>query len=181
MKIMVRAAAADKWQKVEEKPFGKEAELQMLLATNPDLIPVQLLGDDRGPIRVFISQAGLPRSGQTDLIGIDEDGNIAIIEAKLASNQEIKRKVIGQILEYAAYLWQKPYEDFDAVVQTKRGKSLVQLMQEVEKEEEDWSAEEFRKAVTTNLREGRFALFIVVDEINEELRRTPLPRAWKLG
>jgi hypothetical protein len=172
MKIMVKGSGRDKWQKVEERAFVKEAELQELLSGNPDLIPVEMLGDERKPIRVSIREAHLPGSGQTDLIGIDEDGNIAIIEAKLASSQEIKRKVIGQILEYAAYLWKKPYEEFDGIVRARRGRGLIELMQEVPKEEEgDWSPEEFQKAVSDNLREGRFGLFIVVDEINEELRR----------
>jgi len=61
-----------------------------------------MLGDERKPIRVWVREAHLPGSGLTDLIGLDEDGNISIIETKLASSQEIKRKVIGQILEYAA-------------------------------------------------------------------------------
>jgi hypothetical protein len=107
MKIMIKARGNDKWQKVDERTFGKEAELQELLSSNPDLIPVEMLGDERKPIRVWLREASLPGSGHTDLIGVDEDGNISIIEAKLASNQEIKRKVIGQILEYAAYLWKR--------------------------------------------------------------------------
>lgn len=172
MKIMVKASGKGNWQKVEEWAFGKEVELQELLSTNPDLIPVEMLGDERKPIRVSVREAGLPGAGHTDLIGIDEEGNIAIVEAKLASNQEIKRKVIGQILEYGAYLWKKSYTEFDDIVRARRnGRSLVELMQEAPKEEEDWSADEFREAVTDNLNQGRFGLFIVVDEINEELRR----------
>jgi hypothetical protein len=172
MKIMVKTNSKGMWQKVEEWAFGKEVALQELLAANPDLIPVEMLGDERKPFRVSVREAGLPGSGQTDLIGIDEDGNIAIVEAKLAANQDIKRKVIGQILEYGAYLWKKSYTEFDEIVRARRnGRSLIDLMQEAPKEEEDWSADDFRDAVTDNLNEGRFGLFIVVDEINEELRR----------
>lgn len=172
MKIMVKGNGAGKWQKIEEKAFEKETELQELLSSNPDLIPVELLGDERKPIRVSIREAGLPGSGHTDLIGIDEDGNLAIVETKLASNQEIKRKVIGQILEYAAYLWKKTYAEFDDIVRSRRNQGLVELMQNAPKEdEEEWSPEKFRKAIEINLKDGRFGLFIVVDEINEELRR----------
>jgi len=171
MKIMVRAQSKDKWDKVSEHSYENESDLQQFLVKNPDLIPVDILGEGRKPIAVSIPEAGLPGSGHTDLIGLDEDGNIIIVETKLASNAEIKRKVIGQILEYGAYLWQKPYEEFDAMVQARRGRNLVQLIEEVEKEEDDWSSEEFMAAVSANLRDGNFALFIVVDEINEELRR----------
>jgi len=44
-------------------------------------------------------------------------------------------------------------------------------MDSVETEDDDWSPDAFRKAVTSNLQEGRFALYIVVDEVNPELRR----------
>lgn len=171
MKIMVRTDAKGRWQKVDEKTFERETELQLLLYSNLDLIPVEMLDAERRPIRVSVREAGLPGSGQTDLLGVDEDGNIVVVETKLASNQEIKRKVIGQILEYAAYLWQKPYEEFDSIVRARRGKGLIELMQEAEKDDEDWTSEDFRSAVAENLRVGRFGLFIVVDEINEELRR----------
>ncbi len=171
MKIMVKGSGSSRWLKIEERAFGKEVELQELLSSNPDLIPVEMLGDERKPIRVSIREAGLPGSGHTDLIGVDEDGNIAVVETKLASNQEIRRKVIGQILEYAAYLWKKTYGEFDDIVRSRRGRGLIELMQDAPKEDEDWLPEEFQKAVAANLRDGRFDLFIVVDEINEELRR----------
>jgi hypothetical protein len=172
MKIMVKPNGQTRWQKVEERAFEQEKNLQELLADNLDLIPVEMLGDERKPFCVSLREAGLPGSGRTDLIGIDEDGNIAVIEAKLASNQDIKRKVIGQILEYAAFLWKKPYEEFDRLVRSRLGQSLLELMQAVPKDDEEWSPEDFQRKITDNLKEGRFALFIVVDEINDELRRT---------
>ena len=100
IKIMVKVNGQEKWGKVEGKAFTKETELQGLLYANADLIPIEFLGDERKPIRVTVREGGLPGSGQTDLIGVDEDGNIALIETKLASNAEIKRKVIGQICDF---------------------------------------------------------------------------------
>ncbi len=173
MKIMIRTNEKEKWKKVPEHGYVKESDLQQILADSPDLIPTGELGGGRKSIKVAVREAGLPGSGFTDIIGIDESGNITVVETKLAKNPEIKREVIGQILEYAAYLWQKPYEEFDEIIQKKtKGSHLLDLMGKVEKENEEWSAEDFREAVETNLKEGRFALFIVVDEINEELRRT---------
>src|SRR5437016_5240435 len=96
MKIMLREQGKGKWLKVDEHDYEKEAELQQFLLKNPDLIPAELLGEDRKSIAVWISEVGLPGSGTTDLIGIDEDGNIIVIETKLAANAEIKRKVVGQ-------------------------------------------------------------------------------------
>ncbi|MBI3336290.1 hypothetical protein HYZ98_01845 [Candidatus Peregrinibacteria bacterium] len=171
MKIMFKAGSSGKWLKVNERGYAKESELQEMLGASPDLIPVNELGGGRKTIKVAIREGGLPGSGSTDLIGVDEDGNITVVETKLAANEEIKRKVIGQILEYAAYLWQKSYEDFDQIFYRKLGGHLVDLMEQAEKENDEWSREGFRNAVEANLKNGTFALFIVVDTINEELRR----------
>jgi hypothetical protein len=56
---------------------------------------------------------GLPGSGSTDLVAVAADGSILVAECKLAKNDEIKREVIGQILEYGAYLWRMSYEKFE--------------------------------------------------------------------
>jgi hypothetical protein len=93
-----------------------------------------------------------------------------IVEAKLAANQEIKRKVIGQVLEYAAYLWTMSFEDFAGLFRERLGKTPVELMAEAPSEG-DWDPEIFRASVADNLREGRFTILVVVDEINPELRR----------
>jgi hypothetical protein len=170
MQIMVRGKSGDGWQKVTATSFLKESELQSLLLRNPDLIPMEVIESDRKPIRISLQEAGLPGSGKTDLIGLDEDGNVLIVETKLAANEEIKRKVIGQVLEYAAYLWAMSFEDFARLFQERLGKTPVELMADASTEE-DWDPEAFRTSVAENLRDGRFTLLIVVDEINPELRR----------
>lgn len=168
---MMKIKSKDKWSEVDEKGYMDEEELQKILGASPHLIPVGELGGGRKPILVAVREGGLPGSGSTDLIGVDENGNITVVETKLAKNEEIKRKVIGQILEYAAYLWQKPFDEFSDIFYQKLGSRLIDCMEKAEKENKEWSAEEFRDAVEANLKNGAFALFIVVDEINEELRR----------
>jgi hypothetical protein len=81
-----------------------------MLYQSPELIPLR--AGENAP-RVFVRESGLPGSGSTDLLDVDSDGNIYVVECKLASNSEIRRKVIGQVLEYAAFLWNMQYEDFD--------------------------------------------------------------------
>lgn len=58
-----------------------------------------------------VTRARVPGSGFTDLLAFTADGDIVRVECKLEANTEIKRKVIGQILEYAAFLWQMSYEE----------------------------------------------------------------------
>src|SRR5690348_13657668 len=107
MAILFRSQGGQ-WTKVAKLEFANEAELQELIYKSPELIG----GEDHTSV-VFTKEAGLPGSGYTDLIGVDTSGNVLIVETKLAKNPEIRRKVIGQVLEYAAYLWRMHYEDFD--------------------------------------------------------------------
>jgi len=101
----------------------------------------------------MLKEVGLPGSGNTDLVGIDKNGNIFIIETKLATNPEAKRTVIGQILEYAAFLHEREVDWLDAVVRTE--KNGVGITQHFEKEP-DWDKEEFEQKLRDNLQEGTF-------------------------
>jgi len=177
MKIAVRekGKAGRKWNKIADSSYEDEAHLQDLLYKTPDLIPIEDLGEDEVPLKVCIKEAGLPGSGNPDLIGLDERGRIAIIECKLATNPDVKRKVIGQILEYAAYLWRMSYDDFDEIVVNREGEHLVDLMRRRvvdEATEGEWSEDSFREAVAAALRDGNFRLIIAIDALNDELRRT---------
>jgi len=175
MEILLRKKGTRKWEKVSEQKFVNEGVLQDILYKSPEIIPIEKLGENIKEPRVFVKEAGLAGSGSADLIGIDENGGITIIECKLATNADIRRKVIGQLLEYAAFLWQKPFEEFDAICckAEKWGeKHLLDVMREkMETTEEPWSDEEFRQKISQTLTNGDFRLIIAVDTLNDELRR----------
>ncbi len=175
MQILVRKRDGGKWARVKEQKFQSEAMLQDILYQSPDIIPIEKLGEHHIRPRLFVKEAGLPGSGNTDLIGIDENGGITVVECKLATNTDIRRKVIGQVFEYAAYLWQMSYEDFDAVCSKAErwgDSSLVAVMRkEMEKTGEEWSEEPFKASVAAALKKGDFRLIIAVDALNDELRR----------
>jgi len=99
MAILLRSQGG-KWQKVAEIDFKTEAELQQLLSDSPELLDT----DDEGNAIEFDREAGLPGSGFTELVCVDCHGNVLIVESKLARNREIRRTVIGQVMEYAAFL-----------------------------------------------------------------------------
>lgn len=176
MKIAMRAREGEesRWKKVVDRNYRDEAHLQQLLYESPDLIPIEDLEDGGVSPGLFIKEAGLPGSGSTDLIGVGEAGNITVVECKLATNPDIRRKVIGQVLEYAAYLWQMSYHEFDDIVQRREGQPLAELMRqqlEAEGSIEDWSEEEFRAGVAEALQQGVFRIIVAVDEVTDELRR----------
>jgi hypothetical protein len=171
--IIYRQGGRD-WKFLETTGYDDEKHLQEILFNRPDLLPVADLNEGSKSIRVVVMEAGLPGSGSSDLIGVDEDGGITIVECKLAKNPESKREVIGQVLEYGAFLWKRTYPDFDSLFLKERngrnGKPLADLMAAAV-DPEEWSEEVFRGSVSANLERGHFHLIVVVDEINDELRR----------
>jgi len=164
MAIVVRSQGG-KWQKATKVEFTDEAQLQKLLYDSPELIPTSY---DEDQPAVFIKEAGLPGSGYTDLLGVDGRGNIFVVETKLARNDEVRRKVIGQVLEYAAYLWKMQFEDFDSLFHKKAGFPVLDLLEE---RIPGIVRDEVRNAIARNLSSGAFQLFIAVDEMNDELEK----------
>jgi len=173
-RVLVRPEGQADWQRTEEASFKDEAHLQQLLYENPGLIPFADLGEDVPEPRAFVREAGLPGSGYTDLIGVDEGGGITVIECKLATNQEQKRKVVGQVLEYAAFLWEMSYDRFEKLFEkeyVRAGKpDLAELV--APDGDTEWSEEDFRGSISANLERGEFCLMVAVDRLNDELRRT---------
>jgi hypothetical protein len=163
MVLMIRTKSGA-WREAQVLPYPNEAQLQNLLYESPLLIPSSGPSDTT---RMFISEAGLPGSGSTDLVGVSSNGNIYLVECKLATNPEIRRKVIGQILEYAAFLWGMSYSEFDGLFAKRSGKQLEQFFKD--KCGEDWSSVTFQNTVSQNLKDGSFYLIIAVDRMNEQL------------
>lgn len=171
MKILIKEKNREHWAEVESALYKVEADLQKLIADSPSIIPVEEIMDDPSPYVFSVREYGLPGSGSTDVLLFNPNGNIGIIECKLASNPEIKRKVIGQILEYAAFLWNVGYEELDDKVSQITDTNLVEGVS-TKTEGEEWDEETFRTNIQETLTTGKFNLIIAVDHINEELRRT---------
>lgn len=168
MKILMRTNESENWQLAESVKAKGEAELQDLLIESPSLIPVDEIREGVTPLVLAVGEFGLPGSGATDILAFSADGDIAVVECKLAANPESKRKVVGQILEYAAYLWEMDYEEINERIRRSRGKNLSELVEEATSGE--WDEEAFRRGIEQSSKGGGFILIIVVDEINEELR-----------
>jgi len=169
MKILIRGQKDNEWHLVESAAYSREAELQRLLAESPGLISIDDVRPNAGPLVLAVREFGLP-IGAIDLLAFSAGGDIAVVECKLASNPEVKRKVIGQVLEYGANLWELSYEELDEGVRLRCGASLAELMESAVQSPE-WDEESFRSNVEASLANGNFILMIVVDEINDELAR----------
>lgn len=71
---------------------------------------------------VHLDSENIPTVNAIGLLGINDEWNIFIIETKLAKNDEIRRKIIGQILEYSVFLHIKDVDWLDEIVKNKSTK-----------------------------------------------------------
>lgn len=174
MKVLLRQGP--QWKALNAHAYEGEQDLQQLLFSAPGVLSATQFGG--AEFIVAAREFGLPGSGATDLVAVAADGSILVAECKLAKNDEIKRKVIGQIFEYAAFLWKMPYAEFDGTFQRVRGAALADLVRaklestQVQEAGPEWMEDQFKRRVQENLDSGNFVLAIVVDELNEELSRT---------
>jgi hypothetical protein len=170
MKILARTKPEKAWKLVESAAYDGEKALHKVLAESPSLISIQDVREGASQLVVAIREFPLQPIGYLDLLAFSADGDMALIECKLASNPQIKREVIGQALEYGSRLWQMNYEELDQKVRIREGKFLSELMHATLGDVE-WDEQGFRENVEAALSAGSFILMIVVDKVSDELSR----------
>ncbi len=158
--------------KVNSSPFILEDHLQEYIHQNPEAIPLYDIKDDihlSVLVREFPSQ-----SGPIDAVGVDKDGEIYLVETKLFRNAD-KRKVVAQILDYAASLWAnyRSGDDFitDLNGQLQRQSQIDLITKLTEFYEIDTpQAQDLITNIKTNLQNGRFKLVVLMDSLHQQLR-----------
>ena len=92
-----------------ETPLPSEADLHDVLTSHPELLPAEDIG--LGQVVVVGQESGLA-SGYADLVYLDQNGQICLVEVKKEGNPDTRR-VVAQLLDYAAALWGKSLEEFE--------------------------------------------------------------------
>lgn len=146
---------SESWHAPAISGFSNEARLEHILASHPSLIP-GVSGDAR------IRRQFPTGAGQADLVVVDEDGAVTVVECKLAANPQVRREVVGQVLDYAAQLWRMPLDDFLSRWQKGQHPPLSEGLEP--------GAGALLDGVAESLASGRFNLVLAVDQINDELR-----------
>ena len=90
-----------------------ERYLQDLLAENPDLLPVERLREDAGPLTLIGREVGVP-SGNIDLLFLSAASYPVLVETKLWRNPQARREVLSQTLDYVKDLVRTDFEWFAA-------------------------------------------------------------------
>jgi hypothetical protein len=97
-------------------------------------------------------------------------GLLTIVECKLWRNPEARRKVVGQILDYASELSSWDYERLQRAVGEALGQPGLSLYEYLrQKKLKPGKEATFIDNVNRNLRRGRFLLLIVGDGIRERV------------
>lgn len=165
---------------MQEKPFDAEADLQKLVAEYPGLLSGEQMNPDNPRRFILIGR----EQGIADIIGgghrwsldhllIDQDAIPTLVEAKRQSNSEIRREIVGQMMDYAAHATQTwnvgdIRQAFEKRV-ADAGQDSDSVLSELLREEPD--ADAFWQRVDDNLRAARLRLLFVADGIPDELTR----------
>lgn len=169
----------DELVEMTEKPYAYESVLQEKLAEYPRLLAGGQMSD-RGIDRwaLIAREKSVPdkRGGgerwSADHLFVDQDAVPTIVEVKRSDNTEIRRKIVGQMLDYVAHA--SIFWDADTLeerfVETcdELGVSPEETLAELVGEEETAG---FWEDVEKNLRSKEIRLVFVADEVPSELKR----------
>ncbi len=165
---------------LDQKAFDNETLLQDVVERFPEVIAL----DDLGVTEPFIviGREVATKAGYIDVLCIDGDGILTVIETKLARNSQIRREVVGQVLEYVAQLskWRahdvvQSANQYFASTGVKVGERTATLMDLLVREQEEESGAlpmDLYDKIENNLRKGVVKLVIASDSIPETLKDT---------
>jgi len=152
-----------------EERFVSEQQLHDAIARFPELIPHDRFGLGRLAVlaREFPSTAGY-----ADLILVDEFGQLVICEIKKGSENTDVRRVVAQMLDYGAALWQTDITAFEQTVRRCEPKSEETLAGLIAARVGSVTEpESIRLRVEQCLTEGDFVFLYIVRDLDQRTER----------
>jgi len=159
-------------RRLEPTSITQEDYLQTYIKNNPHTIPIDEIKED---LRLLILAREFEvSSGRIDALGIDQDGNIYVIETKLAKNPD-KRYVIAQALDYGAALW-RDYENNDDFIGDLDRAVVKTFSSTISDKVQDFFGAEIEDVTTLlqivrqNMSAGDFRFVVLMDRIEDRLK-----------
>ena len=164
-----------KTQMLEPQHFSNESLLQDILEKFPEVIALDELGVTE-PFLVIGREVATP-AGYIDVLCIDGGGVLTVIETKLARNSQIRREVVGQVLEYVAQVSKWNAKKVESVANqylrsTNIKDDLIDRLGKPNDEIEGSSPSNIYDMIDDNLSKGRIKVVIASDSIPDILRDT---------
>jgi len=138
-----------------EKMIYSEGYIQNLCYTFPTLLPVEEIEPIYAGLIPVCKELGMP-SGYCDIVYINDNGYLTLVECKLWKNPEARRKVIGQILDYAKDLSSWDYDTLERQCISARKGSETTLIDIVKSNTPDIDEAEFIDRVIHNFKNRSF-------------------------
>jgi hypothetical protein len=171
----------DAYIEMVEEPYALEGHLQELIERHPNLLAGDQVNPEAPRRWLMLSrEAGVPVEDggagrwSLDHLLLDQDAIPTLVEVKRSANREIRRLVIGQMLDYAANAvtyWDLDdlREAFEERVRSLGGDPDDEIAALLD--DREVGGDEFWERAKTNLRDGRIRLVFVSDSIPRELQR----------
>lgn len=159
---------------LQEQPYEAEEVLQRLLAETPELLSGD--GDPTGWLLVGreIGVADAPDAGDRwslDHLFLDSDGVPTLVEVKRSANSQIRREVVGQMLDYAANARHSWADGIRSMYEARCARHAWDPVEHLQARlGPDTDPDVFWSQVQENLSAGRLRLVFVADQIPSELR-----------
>jgi len=163
--------------RLEPADYLNEADLQALIADQPALLEGCTSGPGGPrPLLLIRREMPVPNPGgdnwSLDHFYVDLDCTPVLVEVKRSANRDVRRPVVGQMLDYAAnapLYWSIPYLQ-QAFQQEWGGEERAQRKLEEFLAQTELSEDEFWLRVQRNIEERNLRLVFVADAIPQELR-----------
>ena len=155
-----------------------EEWIQRLIEKNPSLLQSEELGSEFSDL-VCIGRevkVGKDSTGYMDVLYVSSSGHVVIVETKLFRNQEARRAVVAQIIDYAKDIQGWTLDDLDRIASEftfkRRGQAyrVFDLMLEAGYLTAEDSAR-FTDAVNRNLENANILLLVVGDGIRSGVEK----------
>jgi hypothetical protein len=144
-----------------------EQWLQEQLFKNPNSLPFGEINPGYRDVVPLCMEMGTG-AGPIDIVYVTPQGKVVIVETKLWRNPEARRKVIGQILDYAKELQTWSYSDLQREVTRRIGGKGNIPYELVERHYPNTNESEFVDGVSNSLSQGDFMLVIAGDGIRSD-------------
>ena len=163
---------------LEEERFSSEDDLQALIAQHPELLDGEQMRPGAPRRWLLVTrEMGIAKTRDSgawwslDHLIVDQDAVPTLVEVKRGSNPEIRRTIVGQMLEYAAHASQTWTADQMRQIFEESAKNPDEEIRQLLQADGEPDADAFWENVATNLTAKRLRLLFVADEIPDELER----------
>lgn len=144
----------------------KESWLQALIQEQPHILPIAQIEPGFGELIPAAREVACGH-GLIDNLFVTPSGDLVLVETKLWRNNEIRREVVAQALDYVAAITAMAFADFELVVSKAQG-GPARLYDLVADHPDALDEPAFADAVANNLRRGRMLVIALGDGIRSE-------------